>query len=163
MIGFSIESYGQGLEVTITTDKNFYERSDTIYIKYWIENTNDKPIVFLDKGGLTISKHCFGIYGANEELRRKDYGNIKREDFITIEPNEPIVRTFPYIVYWMCRSAPPFEDWALDISYRVERDESENFYYKLNDEEKKEKVFMDAWTGAIESNIDDIIILGKDY
>lgn len=161
--GFLKESMGQELKVTVTTDKNFYERLDTIYITYWIENTTGKPIVFLEKSGLTVSRRCFGIYGANEELRRKDYGDIMKKDFITIEPNEIIVRTYPYVVYWLCRSAPPFDDWILEISYSIMRDESENFYYEIDEDENKKKVFINAWVGTIESNKDKIIILRKDY
>ena len=162
-MGLKNDCEGQELEVVITTDKNFYERSDTIYVTYWIENTTDSSIVFLEKSGLTVSKHCFGIYGANEELRRKDYGNINKEDFITIEPNESIIRTYPYLISWLCRNAPPFEDWTIGISYKITRNESDNYYYEIDSEGNKNKAFVEAWTGIIESNIDEIIITRKDY
>lgn len=163
LLVFKRECKSQELEVFIATEKNVYEHSDTILVMYWIENTTDSPIVFLEKSSLTVLKRCFSIYGANEELRRKDYGNIKKEDFITIEPNESIERTYPYMVYWLCRSAPPLKDWELGITYMITREEAENFYYEIDDEGNKEKVFMDAWTGTIESNIDEIIIERKNH
>lgn len=125
-----------------------YNRSDdTIILKY------DRYFVLNYTGNGPALVNCFRLYEVDTTGTYLYYPYDTFDAFVTVSPNDSIIKENYFTVSWPCRGAPPAGDWNLEIKYYSEINEEDN-YYILKDRyiDIASKEMKKAWTGVLSSN-----------
>jgi hypothetical protein len=167
----SLSVYSQRLTVNIELNSSNYrgygwgegKDFDTIFIITRIKNISSSTVLYRNAPTFYVKyaaednyswSHCFWVHTTDrtEERYLPDYERTM-DNFIEIKPGEEIINKEQFSIGWICRGAPPHRPWDLYLFYGRESTSEDNYYmFKSYYTEKYEKVFVDAWTGKLESN-----------